>query len=544
MSREAIAAALARDDLSCGERLVAFSLASFADRENRARPGTPAAAARAGLARSGFLEARDRLVGRGLVVVEDAASGRGRASTLVLPFAQAGPWWEGEINAELFEAVLGYSRAQGPARLLVATMAALAGEHGLIEGLTTERLCAAAGISDRTYRRVHGPLLASGELVLRRMTRGRGNTNSWEIPDPRSCGAVVESRPRRRVAPPVSVRPLIAAVAPPAEEPNANHVVEPLDADRARRPGGGEKGGHDRTLSPKNYPGVSGVPGGKGCQERTVAAQNRPGLSGISALIRCQDRTLSLENPAQNPAENPAENPAKNPAPIARAGREPQNPRTPEDPPNPPEGGSGADQILVEQTYVTDRGRKRRRLVAVDLTAVRARLTAAGEADLAAWEKVRAILREAVGESTFEIWLAPLALIGVDLEGTLIVSAPPETVDWVGRRFARVLDGAAQRAGRAIRVADEVERRAAGPPASITAAGANAAPVGLSADARFSGPGSAAGRVADKPLALSGGVVTDRPGASADDESARKPTYTSAYPSSYTDVYTQTKEVS
>ena len=48
MSRQAIAAALARDDLSAGERLVAFSLASFADRENRARPGTPAAAAGAG----------------------------------------------------------------------------------------------------------------------------------------------------------------------------------------------------------------------------------------------------------------------------------------------------------------------------------------------------------------------------------------------------------------------------------------------------------------------------------------------------------------
>jgi hypothetical protein len=227
MSREAIAAVLARDDLSCGERLVAFSLASFADRENRARPGTPAAAGRAGLARSGFLEARDRLVGRGLVVVEDAASGRGRASTVALPFAETGPWLEGEINAELLEGVLGYSRALGPARLLVAAMAALADEHGLIEGLTTERLCAAAGISDRTYRRVHGRLLASGELVLRRMTRGRGNTNSWEIPDPRSGGAVVESRPRRRVAPPAGARPLVAAVAPPAEEPNGNHVVEP-----------------------------------------------------------------------------------------------------------------------------------------------------------------------------------------------------------------------------------------------------------------------------------------------------------------------------
>ena len=55
MSRVAISGALARDDLTCGERLVAFSLASFADRENRARPGTPAAAARAGLSRSRYM---------------------------------------------------------------------------------------------------------------------------------------------------------------------------------------------------------------------------------------------------------------------------------------------------------------------------------------------------------------------------------------------------------------------------------------------------------------------------------------------------------
>ncbi len=156
MSRPAIAAVLAREDLSCGERLVAFSLASFADRENRAPAGTPPAAGRAGLGKSRFLEARDHLMHRGLLVVEQAATGRGRASKLALPFADTGPWWEGDINAELFETVLGYSRAQGPARLLVAAMAALADERGLIEGLTTEQLCAAAGMVDRTYRRVRG----------------------------------------------------------------------------------------------------------------------------------------------------------------------------------------------------------------------------------------------------------------------------------------------------------------------------------------------------------------------------------------------------
>ena len=91
MSREAIAAALARDDLPTGERLVAFSLASFAGSDARAWPGAPAAAARAGLSRSRYLYDRDRLVQRGLVIVEKAASGRGRASTVALPFVSEGP---------------------------------------------------------------------------------------------------------------------------------------------------------------------------------------------------------------------------------------------------------------------------------------------------------------------------------------------------------------------------------------------------------------------------------------------------------------------
>jgi hypothetical protein len=69
VSRQAIAAALAREDMPVGERLVAFSLASFDNGENRAWPGAPAAAARAGLKRSRYLEARDQLVRGGLVYV-------------------------------------------------------------------------------------------------------------------------------------------------------------------------------------------------------------------------------------------------------------------------------------------------------------------------------------------------------------------------------------------------------------------------------------------------------------------------------------------
>ena len=125
MSRQAIAAVLARTDLASGERLVALSLASFAGRDNRAWPGAPAASARAGLSRSRYQQAREQLVARGLVAVDERATGRGRASTVTLVFADTGPWWDGEINVELFESMIAYSRARGPERLLRTTMAAL-----------------------------------------------------------------------------------------------------------------------------------------------------------------------------------------------------------------------------------------------------------------------------------------------------------------------------------------------------------------------------------------------------------------------------------
>jgi len=80
VSYDAIAAALALDaSVSAGERLVVFSLASFANREHRAWPGTRLAAARAGLSRSSYLAARDSLAHRGLLSVEDPGTGRGNS---------------------------------------------------------------------------------------------------------------------------------------------------------------------------------------------------------------------------------------------------------------------------------------------------------------------------------------------------------------------------------------------------------------------------------------------------------------------------------
>lgn len=299
MSCQAIAAALARADLSGGERLVAFSLASFADRDNRARPGNAAAAARAGLGKSRYLQARERLVAGGLLVVEEAPSGRGRASTLALRFADDGPWWEGDVNAQLFEVVLGYSAARGPARLLLAALAALADESGVVADMTTERACRAAGLSDRSYRRARNALLAGGEVVVLSATGGRGNTNRWQVPDPRALARPTPPATARRVPAPRGARPLIAAVNSPIPDCSHTEQTEQAgvggDVERARCEAT-ENTGRDRTVSAPKGPNVTGVWPGKDGQDRPLSADNGPTLTGGNTTNTGQDRTLLPPN--------------------------------------------------------------------------------------------------------------------------------------------------------------------------------------------------------------------------------------------------------
>jgi len=367
---------------------------------------------------------------------------------VTLAFAEAGPWWDGGINVELFESVLAYSRARGPERLLLATMAAVADDEGAVRDLSTEQLCAAAGVADRTYRRARTALLTSGQLELVSGLGGRGNTNVWSVPDPRMNGDALTRPAPRRVAPPAGARPLVAAASSEREA----IAAEPSTADTS-------KGGHVRTVQPAKCPAVTEVSEPKVGHDRTVSAANCPDLTGVSTSKGGQDRTLfDLE-----PSETPAETPAKTPAPNARAGREPLNPRTGEHPPNPPAGGSSPDEILVEEAYVTERGRKRRRLVRVDLDEVRRGLGLPVLADRSDWERIRARLRDTVGESTFEIWLDSLELIAVDTTRALLIAAPPATCSWVRSRYGRLLSQCAEREGRELRLADEPERRAFGP---------------------------------------------------------------------------------
>jgi chromosomal replication initiator protein len=61
----------------------------------------------------------------------------------------------------------------------------------------------------------------------------------------------------------------------------------------------------------------------------------------------------------------------------------------------------------------------------------------------AAWREIRAELRRVVGESTYEIWLAPLEMQWIDGQ-VVLLKAPPDTQPWIAKRFGRVLEACAR----------------------------------------------------------------------------------------------------
>jgi len=60
-----------------------------------------------------------------------------------------------------------------------------------------------------------------------------------------------------------------------------------------------------------------------------------------------------------------------------------------------------------------------------------------------AWNEIRAELRSALGQSTYEIWIAPLEVRALD-RGRLLLQGPPATQSWIAKRFGPVLDRCAQ----------------------------------------------------------------------------------------------------
>jgi hypothetical protein len=440
MSHRTIAAALALPaDLSSGERLAAFSLASFANREHRAWPGTPRVAARAGLSKSRYLAASRTLQERELITIEGDGAGRGHSALVRLDFADAGQLIGEQINAGLFEDVLSYSRAHGSARLLLAGLAALADDARLVTEISTELLCEAAGVSEKTYRRARAQLLEGGEVRLLAAGGGRSRMNHWLLADPRGLAGEepVRAQAHRRV-PAGGARPLMTTVTAEARDHQA-------ERERGRRGAALTEGpGHTRTDSARN-------PG----QNRTLSAGNPGQNRTLSARNPGQTRTLSAGNPGQNRTLSPAQTPAQTPAPNARAGREPQNLLT--TPPDPPEGGRAA-RLEISEVYLSPAGRRRSRTVHVDRAAVRAELQPPTGPDQAAWLEIRQALRDAVGQGLFEVWFSSLQLVAVADPGeVLLLVGPPATHSWVAQRHARTLAAAAERLHRVARPASSRE---------------------------------------------------------------------------------------
>ena len=118
--------------------------------------------------------------------------------------------------------------------------------------------------------------------------------------------------------------------------------------------------------------------------------------------------------------------------------------------------------MMIEQTFITDRGRQRRRMVPVDLDAVRRGLGVPAADDRRDWQQIRELLKAKVGESQFDIWFDPVELIAIDSDRKLVLAGPPATAAWTRERFGRVLATCASRVGREVRFAKETERHAFG----------------------------------------------------------------------------------
>jgi hypothetical protein len=126
---------------------------------------------------------------------------------------------------------------------------------------------------------------------------------------------------------------------------------------------------------------------------------------------------------------------------------------------------------LIEERYTTPQGRSRRRLVAVDLDAVRAQLTDPTAIDREDWTRFREAVAAIVGETTFEVWFAPLTLGGADRSGALTAVASEATRSWLVGRFASVIATASERAGRPVVIADEAQTQAIGAAGRAVTAG-------------------------------------------------------------------------
>src|SRR5262249_18519984 len=118
----------------------------------------------------------------------------------------------------------------------------------------------------------------------------------------------------------------------------------------------------------------------KGSGSDRCFGRKGPDVTGVSPGKRRDLTGVSSVNPAKTPPETPP--------PHARAADTPRTPE-PATPPAPLTGGSNPDWVSIEETHVSDRGRRRPRSVRVDLTELRRGLLSPTVNDQNDWQQIR-----------------------------------------------------------------------------------------------------------------------------------------------------------
>ena len=276
--------------------------------------------------------------------IDERATGRGERARHAWRSPTSVRGWDGDLNVELCR------RCSGQHRQRAGAAAARRDGSDRRPGRSGRDSRASSSARPRGRGRTvpagtDKPVRASGELVLderrgwarqhERLARARPALAR------RSRAAV--SAQTRRVPPPSGASPLVAIDRPTAASRAALRAREPAPTN----------GGHDQTVYSEKCPILPGFP-----------RKGRSGPDGSAAELSGPYRGFALQRAVRTGrfSAKPRQKPRQKPRHPPRArGRNPRTPDPRKPPPTPLKGGARVDSMLIEQTYVTERGRKRRR---------------------------------------------------------------------------------------------------------------------------------------------------------------------------------------
>ena len=292
-----------------------MSLASFANRDDARGPGIPAGSGAGRPRSSRYLEVARAARRRGLLEIE--MPGRARTGDARSSSCSRSP----VRGTRARSTRTARSRAQlqpGPraARLLLAALAALADETGVVDELSTDELCRAAGLANSTYRRARRRCSPPA--------RSRSTTTAAAAGGRVAGGlATASGSPTSPVSDRTAASPAARCTATPAASDRAE-----AGAESVRTP---ERGLWHAGKGPDPERGFRD----EGSDPERGFVGKGPDLSGVSG-----------ETPPK-PRQKP-----RHPTRAREGNPEPRNQRTP---PTPLKGG-GPPRLILEESYSATEG--------------------------------------------------------------------------------------------------------------------------------------------------------------------------------------------